>query len=71
LPRWSEPRGRAQSTSPEFTGDPDRIRRFEQEAKAASALNQPNILTILSTVWRDWSLAEAWLYRELNDRSAA
>ena len=29
-----------------FTGDPDRIRRFEQEAKAASALNQPNILTI-------------------------
>jgi serine/threonine-protein kinase len=31
---------------PAFTGDPDRIRRFEQEAKAASALNQPNILTI-------------------------
>jgi serine/threonine protein kinase len=31
---------------PEFTGDPDRIRRFEQEAKAASGLNQPNILTI-------------------------
>src|SRR5262245_20391555 len=29
-----------------FTGDTDRIRRFEQEAKAASALNQPNILTI-------------------------
>src|SRR5262245_2191867 len=29
-----------------FTGDPDRVRRFEQEAKAASALNQPNILTI-------------------------
>src|SRR5262245_11228123 len=31
---------------PAFTMDPDRVRRFEQEAKAASALNQPNILTI-------------------------
>jgi eukaryotic-like serine/threonine-protein kinase len=30
----------------EFTTDQDRVRRFQQEARAASSLNHPNILTI-------------------------
>ena len=30
----------------ELAADPDRMRRFEQEARAASALNHPNVVTV-------------------------
>src|SRR5437870_5022046 len=29
-----------------FSADPDRLRRFEQEARAAAALNHPSILAV-------------------------
>lgn len=33
---------------PDLTSDPVRVQRFEQEARAASALNHPNVCTILA-----------------------
>ena len=40
------PQGGGQSAPPALTSNPDAVRRFEQEARAASSLNHPNIVTI-------------------------
>src|SRR5262245_26627873 len=55
----------------ETASDPDRRRRFEQEARSASALNHPNILTIYDigttngTVYIAMELVEGRTLREL------
>ncbi|MGO9126308.1 MAG: protein kinase domain-containing protein [Terriglobales bacterium] len=40
----------------EFSRDPERLRRFEQEARATAALNHPNILAIFDIGTREESL---------------
>jgi eukaryotic-like serine/threonine-protein kinase len=49
---------------PAFASDPERLRRFEQEARAASALNHPNIISIYD-VGRD--AATAYIAMEFVD----
>jgi len=36
-----------------FTGDRDRVRRFEQEARAVGLLNHPNIVTVFDVGWHE------------------
>jgi serine/threonine protein kinase/tetratricopeptide (TPR) repeat protein len=49
---------------PELAGNPEALRRFEQEARAASALNHPNIVTIYDIcVTKNM----AWIAMELID----
>ena len=41
---------------PVIAGDPERMKRFEQEARAAGALNHPNVLTIYDVGVQDGAL---------------
>ena len=61
----------------EFSADSDRLRRFEREARSASALNHPNIVTIYelgqdgSTHYIAMELVEGKTLRELLDADVA
>ena len=57
-----------------FSRDPDRLRRFEQEARAASALNHPGILTVYDIGEHDGSpyvVAELLEGQTLRERIAS
>lgn len=57
-----------------FSADPDRLRRFDEEARAASALNHPNILTIHDIGSQDgapYVVSELLEGETLRDRLAA
>jgi serine/threonine protein kinase len=60
-----------------FSGNADRLRRFEQEARAAGVLNHPNLLTVFELGTHDGApfivseLLEGWTLREvLNGHSS-
>src|SRR3984957_4248512 len=57
-----------------FASDPDRVRRFEQEGRAAAALNHPNIVVVHDVGSQDgvFYVAPEWLEGEtLRERIAA
>lgn len=59
---------------PALAGHPERLRRFEQEARAAGALNHPNILTLYDVGVHDGALYVVYELLEgetLRDRLAA